>query len=231
MKKLVLVGAILAFLPACTMRATLGVDIKADGSGEMSAIIALDSEARALLESFSDEEIDWSDPSSLDIDPESEFGATEIHPYEDGDFLGFRTVGTFDSPEDVPDDSGFKITVDGTTVTFLMEEDLVPEDEAEQIPATAFDVSIRVKMPGKVTSHNATEVASDGTLVWKVDMATAAPAPMAVSDTSGGSSMLLWIGLAVAAVALIAAYFVSQNRRKPGPVATQLGGNLMGEEE
>jgi flagellar biosynthesis/type III secretory pathway M-ring protein FliF/YscJ len=62
-----------------------------------------------------------------------------------------------------------------------------------------------VTMPGTVTEHNADEVRSDGTLVWKIPFTGSTEIVAASEFGSSSSSWILLIVLAVVIVGVIAA--------------------------
>src|SRR5690606_3046226 len=79
-----------------------------------------------------------------------------------------------------------------------------------------FDIQVHVKLPGKVTSHNADEVASDGTLIWHVALNdTPDEYPAAVAEVSSGVTVVVALAVLAAAAAALAVWL----RRRNNPPA------------
>lgn len=236
---LLLVAAVA--LSACTIRTHAETVVDEDGSGALSMVIAFDEEMRELLESESDEPIDWTDPSSFDEDAVldmSELPETaEIEAYEVEDFQGFRVIIPFANPEELNSlatevfseggaESGSMSLVidDDDTVTFdadggffdMADSADLGEDMGD-IPSgmlgDLFDIQFSVSLPGEVTEHNADEVLEDGTLVWSPSFDdVSATAPHAVAQLGAATGWLWWVLGAVVLIGLIAFGFYATRR-------------------
>ena len=77
--------------------------------------------------------------------------------------------------------------------------------DPSQLTDEFFSANVVVTMPGTVTEHNADEVRSDGTLVWKIPFTGSTEIVAASEFGASSSSWILLIVLAVVVVGVIAA--------------------------
>jgi len=221
-------------LSACKMRTVLGVEVVVDGSGTLAVTMALDEEFRSFIEENSDEPIDWSDPASfqendLDTGFSSLADDAEVTPYSADGFEGFTMSVGFGSLDELAElvnadsEEAFPFVITspspGRFELNTVGDFLAPEEEMGEIPSEfleMFDIQVHVKLPGKVTSHNADEVASDGTLIWHVALNdTPDEYPAAVAEVSSGVTVVVALAVLAAAAAALAVWL----RRRNNPPA------------
>lgn len=228
MRKYLVMFALLAVvLTACRIESNVILDIEEDGSAVVGAEIGFDEEFRELLG-------DMGEGSPEDLFGElPDFGGENVQPTErtEGDMTFYGVTTTIEdlSTLDASSTAGeafetFSYTFDDETAT--LSATVAPTDlgdaggdlpiDPSMITDEFFSANVVVTMPGTVTSHDADEVRSDGTLVWTIPL-TGSKSISATSDLgSGGTSNLVLIGLVVLlVVAAIAVVIVSiMNRRR-----------------
>lgn len=217
MRRYLILMAVLAFaLTACRVESNIILDIEEDGSALVGAELGFDEEFRQLL-------------GDNNVDPDDLFGglpdlgADDVVQTErtEGDmtFVGIASnvedLSTFDAGSAqaeafssfsyVFDDSSARLeaSVDAQDIGDLGGEGL-PIDPS-QLTDEFFSANVIVTMPGTVTEHNADEVRSDGTLVWKIPFTGSTEIVAASEFGSSSSSWILLIVLAVVIVGVIAA--------------------------
>jgi hypothetical protein len=228
MRKYLVMFALLAVvLTACRIESNVILDIEEDGSAVVGAEIGFDEEFRELLGDMGE-----GSPDDLFGDL-PDFGGDDVVQTErtEGDmtFYGVTTavedLSTFDSSAAGGEVfETFSYTFDEETAT--LSATVAPTDlgdaggdlpiDPSMITEEFFSANVVVSMPGTVSSHDADEVRSDGTLVWKIPF-TGSKSISATSDLgSGGTSNLVLIALVVLlVVAAIAVVVVSiMNRRR-----------------
>ncbi len=205
-KYLILFAMLAVVLSACRIESNVILDIEEDGSAVVGAEIGFDEEFRELLG-------DMGEGSPEDLFGElPDFGGENVQPTErtEGDMTFYGVTTT------VEDLSTFDTSAAGgeafETFSYVFDEDTatlsatvaaadlgdaggdLPIDPS-QITDEFFSANVLVTMPGTVTSHDADEVRSDGTLVWTIPF-TGSKTISATSDLgSGGSSNLILIAL------------------------------------
>lgn len=243
LSRLTLLSVVALLLSGCTMRALVGVEVEADGSGVFEVTVAYDEELRSFIEQESEEPIDWSDPSSLE--DEESFGdivedlpdSAEVEPYSEDDFEGFTMSVEFGSLEELdeilseasedeafpieitePEEGRFVLSTEGD---IFGDEGLEGED-TEMFPPSMledlFDMQLRVSLPGEIVETNAPETTDDGVMVWDLNpMAEEQTQPEAISEVSS-SSNLLFIVLGVLVIGAVVAGILYLRR---GTTATE----------
>ncbi|MFQ5516442.1 MAG: hypothetical protein ACE5E8_02610 [Acidimicrobiia bacterium] len=230
MKRLLpmLVGMVL-ITTACKAEINYGFELNQDGSGSIVAEFGFDEEFLQLLEG--------QDPFEGNALAETPGAVAE--QFTRGEFTFYKVTVPVDdvaqldqqaADADSPFGDAFEVSVDNDKATFhadlsqrFIEEttgggqsslegtDLSLED--------VFQIHIRVKLPGKVTSHNAARTV-DGFLEWDVPLDGAPLVMDAVSDPSrsgggdGGGFPVWIIILIVAVVAAGGFYLYNQSQHK-----------------
>lgn len=226
MRKYLILFALLALaLTACRVESNVILDIEEDGSAVVGAEIGFDEEFRELL-------------TDMGQDPDDVFGG--LPDFGDDVVESERTEGdmtfyvvttaiedlsTFDSSTAGGDMfSTFSYTFDDETATLSATVDATDIGDAggdlpidpSMITDDIFSASVVVSMPGTVTSHDADEVRSDGTLVWEIPF-TGSKTISATSDLSSGIPsnlivIILVVLMVVAAVAIVVVSIVNRRR-------------------
>lgn len=228
MRKYLIMFALLAVvLTACRIESNVILDIEEDGSALVGAEIGFDEEFRELLGDMGE-----ASPEDLFGDL-PDFGGDDVVTTErtEGDmtFYGVTTAVDDLSTFDASAAGGevfetFSYTFDEETATLsatVAATDLgdaggdLPIDPS-MITEEFFSANVIVSMPGTVTSHDADEVRSDGTLVWKIPF-TGSKAISATSDLgAGGTSNLVLIALVtllvIAAIAVVVVSILNRRR-------------------
>lgn len=246
MRKITLLAAVLALIAvSCKAEINVGLDVNADGSGSVVAEFGFDEEFQELA--FS-----GSDPSSevfADNDLADVPGAT-FDEYTEGDLTFYRVKVPFQDISDIEEQAGGDNPFEGLSITATGDEVRVsasfgsadstfldPEDlqGAEQFGAEMFeeifDFNVRITMPGKVVSSNATRVLDGGTLEWDIPFTGEELTIEAVSDPTAspdGDGFPVWIiGIIVLVVLAGAVFLVMRLRNKPGeePPTTAAAGS------
>lgn len=231
MRRFMALAALVALVTAaCKIETNFGAVINADGSGTIIAEVGMDDEAQ----SFFMEDID--DPFE-DIDLADLPGArTRQERRGDMDFwiveadvaditaAQSELVGAADS---LLETFTITITDELVTVTGTASADDAFGDADEMFDPQVFEDSIsanlKITMPGRITSHNATS--QDGnTLIWAIPVLSGEPLTVeAQSDPhgtpasgSGGGGIPLWVIVLIVAVIALAALYALNQRKKGG---------------
>jgi hypothetical protein len=225
----------------------ISIEVNDDGTGTASFLSAVNTETMSML--GGEDELGggfFEDVDQSDLPP----GAT-LEPYDQDGFQGQRLTVPFTHNGDVAaalaaaegeavpigsaDDpfQTFELRRDGDMWVFNaamnvgeeMGEDVGNPAEDEMMRGFFEDASftIRIKLPGGVTEHNADRVAGDGALIWDLDVLSAETREMtATSDPSRASSggdggglgtpVIIGIIVAVVAVAAVVAYLMMKRR-------------------
>ncbi|NND76352.1 MAG: hypothetical protein HKN44_15245, partial [Ilumatobacter sp.] len=223
-----LVALLVIALSGC-FKINLDVDVNDDGSGTVSGLVALDTNAAAELASLFEEE-GAEAPTREELcqefltDTDVPEGST-TEAYEDGKFCGVRfsqefAAGELDqvlSESLAGDGTGdFDIRRDGDGWRFEATFDDTATGDAEFFPDELFsdaEFVVRIKLPGRQVEHNADSIDENGAMVWNVNlfnpgeplMARTEPGtPITGSGGDGGSSAALIIVLVLVVLALAA---------------------------
>ena len=222
LKRIAILALILAaalILSGC-MKMHINIVWNEDNSATVSLTYGIQKSAIEMMGSSEDEIRESLRESMADDD-----GFT-FRDYSDSEYVG--VIGTLildditkDSTESI-DSLRFRCEVDGKKKTYSVSgrfdgSDLAGEDDLGDsgISLDSIDMQIVIEMPGKVTSHNATE-AKGNVLSWTLD-AAGSTSIQAESTVGGGGSTLLWILLIVLVVILIgigAAIMILSKKKK-----------------
>lgn len=221
MRRLALLAVLAVLISACKVKVEQGFELNADGSGQAVAIVAFDQELQDMLTSAAPGEdlVDFSDaPPGWEAEEwsEGEFRGS-LAAIDFSDLAGLRSVVESDMTgddgllqsftiEQVDDGFRFSALLSGESLESSLEgvEGLDLSGAADEVTSTFFDAAVTVKLPGKVVSHNADEVRSDGTLVWNVGLMDGGRAIRAESEGGGGLPIVpLAIGVVVLAAAVV----------------------------
>lgn len=245
MRRLALLAVLAVLISACKVKVEQGFELNADGSGQAVAIVAFDQELQDMLASAAPggDLVDFSDPPPPGWEAEEwaedEFrGSVATADFADLD--GLRAIVETDMTgdegllqsfaiEQVDDGFRFSALLSGESLEGSLEgvEGIDMSGAAEEMTSTFFDAAVTVKLPGKVVSHNADEVRSDGTLVWNVGVLDGGRAIRAESRAGGGLPIVpLAIGVVVVAAAV--AGFLHWRRR---PTVRSIGTLSQDEED
>jgi hypothetical protein len=224
MRRIIPIMVLAVLLAGCKVKVDQGFELNSDGSGKASVVFGFDDELIELMGSFAPggdplselttemppgwSSEDWSEGEFTGLQASTEFA----------DLAGLRSVAALAfSGEDglfetflVEDTSGggfrFEATMSGETLEESMQgfEGFDLEGSANELSETFFDAEIFVKLPGRVTSHNADRERSDGTLVWNVRLTDSGRMIQAESEPQGGLP-LVPISVAVGIVLLTVA--------------------------
>ncbi len=171
--------ALVLLVSACRIESNILLDISEDGSAIVGAEIGFDEEMLDLVGRGG------GDPSDI-LSELPDFGGDDVAPIErvEGDmtYYGAQTsiadlsTYNFDGLQGNTF-SAFSYEFDDATATLAarvastgigdLGGDDLPIDPSE-ITGDILSANVIVKMPGTVTEHNADEVKSDGSLVWKL---------------------------------------------------------------
>lgn len=211
-------------LSACRIESNILLDISEDGSAIVGAEIGFDEEMLDLVSQGG------GDPSDI-LGELPDLGGEGVEPIErvEGDmtYYGAQTsiddLSTYDfnglqgetfsefSYEFDDSSATLAARVESTGIGDLGGEDL-PIDPSE-ITGDIFSANVIVMMPGTVTEHNADEVRSDGSLVWKLSF-TGTKDIFATATFGEPSSNWIWfvIGgvLLLGVIAAVAAVIASR---------------------
>ncbi len=211
-------------LSACRIESNIMLDINEDGSAVVGAEVGFDEEMLNLVSQGG------GDPSDI-LSELPDLGGEGFEPIErvEGDmtYYGATTVvdnlstydfgglqgETFSEFSYEFDDSSATLAakVDATGLGDLGGGDL-PIDPS-QITGEIFSANVIVTMPGTVKEHNADEVRSDGSLVWKLPL-TGTKDIFATSSFGGSAANWIWFAIAailiVGVVAAITAVMMSK---------------------
>ncbi len=220
MAKLWRLAIVLALLAvACRAEANVVLDIADDGSGTYTVELGLDQELQDLLAGFTGGEggiIPGFDFGALGLD---ENPLDSVPSRVDGDMTYYGDSSTFATLDElkqlISSAAGDGNNFDAFDVTLADEKVTIaatagaPGDLASDVDLPisldffedAISASVIIAMPGGITSHNADEVLSDGSLKWNISL-TEGVDIQAVSDLS--ESSFPW-GIVIVIVLLLAA--------------------------
>jgi len=215
MRRLLPLVALLALLTAaCRIETNIGADIKADGSGVITAEIGYDEEAAGFIEQFGEGEDLFAENPLADL-PDAQMSE------EDRDGMHYRVytaevddVETFMTEQMVGESDGlieqFSLTIepDRVEVTGRGSAGAAMEGAGDlegmmnpAMLAESLSINLRLTLPGKILEHNADS--QDGnTLTWSIPFTGEALEIRAVSDPtqSEGGGFPLWAIIVIAAV-------------------------------
>lgn len=268
--KLFVLFAALAVVSAGCLRTEIDIDVSDDGSVQYGGVFAVDPEAIGQLDELLGEFGDDADggegipgrdeiceqfvtDQGFDDMPSGEGVEADVEPYDEDGFCGVRFQVTADA--DAADEA--LAGVGGGQDLVLREEpgggwyfelplgDLGDAGDVAGFPGfdNFFDGAsfvVRVKLPGTQIDHNADEIASDGTMIWNVDLLNPPGTSLFVQtepgdpitgdadpegggiDDDGGSNTVLIVLLVVLALAAIAAalWWFSRKKSSGGDAAT-----------
>lgn len=243
--RLAFLVAVVVLFGGC-VRAEIGIRVEDDGSGTATVLFAFKESMLELMSSLDEGESEDFDPKAVfsDVDMSLLPSGTKVVPYEQDGFVGSRITMPFKEVHELSNLLGFvtsgasvpteateegaferfalERTEDGwrlnaTAAPLSTEEDLEASDEAftKQFLEDA-SFTIKVRLPGKITQHNADKV--DGNeLTWNLDFeSTEARELRAVSsgsDSGDGPPWVLVGGGLVGVVALGAIGWDVRRRR------------------
>lgn len=226
MRKLLLVVAAVAILTsACRAEANFILDVNEDGSGEVTADVGIDDELMEVLEGVGG----GTDQLLLQI-PEG----TGVVESREGDMTFFASSQTFSDTEELQEALALFEEADATFENFTLVVEgggaelnttVVTPDATQAVEGLGdfgdigideiFTSSLLVTLPGELTTSNADEVLSDGTLRWNIPIDGGIIEVMAVTESA--NSGLPWgliIGIVVVVLLVAAAALWAQNRRR-----------------
>jgi hypothetical protein len=215
MRKYVLIFAMLAIvLTACRIESNVNLDIEEDGSAVVLMEVGFDDEFRQLLtgqtggseEDFVNEILSVGDTSLVqrtEGDMTYYGAAQEIEDLSQG--------LPVDAAEEMFTSFEYSFDEDGASLSARIES--VDAGEfgdvgdlggiAEGLTGDIFSASLIVRMPGTVTSHNATEVRGDGALVWNIPFSGSLDV-QAESTFGTTTTNWFWFGLLIAVIVVAA---------------------------
>lgn len=237
MRPLIAILTLLALAAsACQIRTDIKLDIAADETGTVAFELGFDEEFRQLAESEGGEfSVENLEGFGGDVP-----GDWSIEDFDDGQFAGTRFAVAFTSLADLRSklaeiDSGsddptadffdtITVTRDGETFRFEATIDQVDQAlqdaggfdfglDPAQFLSEVFLIRFVVKMPGAIQSHNADRI--DGsTLVWEVPLDGSSRTLTAVSGSSGGFPLTIFLAALGGLAILGALWLVAQRRRR-----------------
>ena len=199
-KKLLLLLVLVAVLTSGCIKADLKLDVKDDGSGTYTALLAVNAKLFQQLGGLS--ALDPSataDAGSTDVCKQMMDSAksgnptgAKIDPYKDGDFCGFRISASFANIDEglallngSSDSSGGtsleNVTLEKAGSGWNFSADWNPSSTGDSAGTDAaltkqflqgFSFVIRIKLPGGQVTQNADLIEGDGTMVWNLDPST-----------------------------------------------------------
>ncbi|MFN3219315.1 MAG: hypothetical protein ACE367_22735 [Acidimicrobiales bacterium] len=257
--KLFLLVAALVVVSAGCLRTEIDIDVSDDGSVQYGGVFAVDPDAIGQLDELfgelgeSGEGVPGRDEicdefvteQGFDDMPSGEGVDASVEPYDEDGFCGVRFNVTADADAANEALAGFATGGDiilrqepgGGWYFELPLGDLGDAGDVADFPGFDgfFDGAsfvVRVKLPGTQIDHNADEIASDGTMIWNVDLldppgtslfvqtepgdpitGDADPEGGALGD-DGGSNTLLIVLLVILALAAIGAAIWWFSRKK-----------------
>ena len=188
-KKLLILMALVAVLTSGCIQADLKLDVKDDGSGTYSGVIALNEELFKSLGGLSALDPDAKPATAstnfcqqmVDEAKDENASASKIEPYNKGGFCGYKITAPFASV-----DQGLALLESGLGAgagASLDDVTLEKKGTGWEFGATwnpdttgtsggelkGFLFVIRMKLPGGQVDQNADLIEDDGTMVWNLD--------------------------------------------------------------
>ena len=208
-----------------TVRVTIPPEVLSALGGEMPSLEEAESDPsmqalqdalgdRGSIEFFSDEERGFGFEMVINVPPSDDFAAALQAIADDLPEDSELPIGQFTASDDA-EPPVIRREGDGWTFSYdlqaLTDEDLASlsggDAQTGQMAAMFLDqttMTIRLRLPGEVTDHNADEVLGDGTLVWNQQGSDAGRTLTAASELGGGSSSMRMVLLIVGAVVAVA---------------------------
>ncbi len=236
MRRLTLITVIGLMLTACQVKMDQSTVVNGDETGTISVFMGFDEELKNLMATSGEDPFEEAEANA----PEG-FTASRTTM---GDFEGVVITGEFENLEkfaemmEASNDSGdsaisgeYSITREGDIFTYRVDLDAMDMSDfggdagLEGMDlSTLFDITVSVKLPGKVTSNNADETSADGTLVWNINPTAGERVLQAQSDASASSSsnMIYYIIGAVVLLGLLA-WFMTKKKDTDGVDTTDTG--------
>lgn len=213
MRKTVLLFALLVVvLTGCRLESNMVFDINEDGSAIVGLEIGIDDEFKDLIESQAGGSVD-----DMLGEMFGEIDGTEDPVRVEGDMTYYRTsievadLATWDWESFGGDGSFSEFSYEHTPTSAKFKASIASVDTGDVGGDFGFDPStitgdiisanLIVSMPGEVTTSNADEVRSDGTLVWNIPLGGSVTA---MAESSAGSSGSFWIWVIIGLVLLAA---------------------------
>lgn len=227
MKRGMGLALLLLVLSACEIRVEQLTELNEDGSGTVSASLAMDEEFRDLLalgDSTQDPlaQIESQTPEGWQSDRFTEGGFQGVRISRGfADLDEFRTAASemMDDPTQGIFES-YRISQEGRLFRFDARLGDLPAQLGDELPirGQALDellqVRVMVRLPGRITEHNADQI-EDGLLVWEVAVSEGSRNLSARSSTYGPGVWLAAALVALVAVVVGAALFARSRRRTP----------------
>jgi predicted small secreted protein len=236
MRRLLPLVALLALLTAaCRIETNIGADIKANGSGVITAEIGYDEEAAGLIEQFGEgedlfTENPLADLPNVQVSEEDRDGMHyRVYTAEVEDVEAFITERMAGESGGLIEQFSLTIEPDRVEVTGRGSAGAAMEGAGDfegmtnpALLAESLSINLRLTLPGKILEHNADS--QDGsTLTWSIPFTGEALDIRAVSDPSQseGGGFPLWAIIVIAAVVVagIAAIALVGRRRSRTAVA------------
>lgn len=200
-KKLILLMTLVATLTAGCVQADLKLDVKDDGSGTYTALIAVNAQLFQQLGGLSALDPDAEPTSSSadicqqmidDAQEETPPAGGKVEPYKKGDFCGVKISAPFANIEEglalfnESSDSGGAtledVTLEKQGNGWVFQAEWNPGDTSDATTGADADMAkqflqgfsfvVRMKLPGGQVDQNADLIEDDGTMVWNLDPAT-----------------------------------------------------------
>jgi len=203
---------------------------KEDNSGTIATTVGI---TKSALNMMGGSEADMQEQFRESITQDG--GDYEIKNFSDSEYSGIIATIKIDdltsNTADATDQLRFRSSGEGSSKTFTVSGEFDTSDllggtselAASGVSMSDVDMKISISMPGKITSHNATQQKGN-TLSW--DLASASSVKIEATSTGGGGGgfmgILMWIVFAISILALLAigALIILKNR-KTVPVASQ----------
>jgi len=223
-------AALVVLTSACRLETNVTIDVAEDASGTFVTELGIDEEMQGLLESFGGSEDLL---AGLDLG-----GATPVETRTEGDMTYYAASQSFtditelrsllDENQDQAAFEQFELDVNEDGALLIAKTGPLSGQEGFDVdslpidPTTltedVFAANIFVKLPGKVTRHNANEVMSDGRLRWAVSLTDPLDIEAESSFNEGG---IAWLPIGIAAVAVlgIGAFLVTRRREDTATAA------------
>ncbi len=242
MRVLTLLLAVTAFSMVGCIRYELGFTVNADGSGVMSALVAISDQFTAMTGSTTEQ--------ALDLD-EGGLPGAEISEYSEDGFTGIQMAVPFanlqqlgllmGSSESDALATDFELQPDGeggwrfaTVLAPTADPSGTEAPPPPELLAGAWG-RVRVQLPGEIGEHNADRI-EDGAFVWDIDFTSTEPRQLMASTTGSaaapaqpvtghgvlaterdsGASALAAVAVAAVVVVLAARAVTGRRRRAQG---------------